>query len=267
MEDIDTLSDWGDDSSYRSDDNSDDDDDEEIMDCCDEDYEDHPINNGVMKGTMVYSNGDELTANWSLRTECFPIGEGTMKYNNGQTLTCNWDRYLSTQRPKRKRNDWPFILEDGKQNIYTSRGAGTLYLEAGGVIHSDPDYLYKLVADGKGTLISSKGDELQCTWVGGIANGPGIMKYDDRISLECEYLNGKLDGEGIMTYPNGDRVVGYWTNGVRQLHTGFISYETGRIETFKERRDGPITKTAYTKKHNEAMRELRRYKDSRKTRS
>ena len=239
------------------------------MDYCDEISEDDAMNNGVMKGTMVYSNGDELAANWSRRTECFPIGKGTMKYNNGQTLACNWERNYRPTGYQYTPQD-PGIAtyyDERKQNLYTSHGAGTLHLEDGGVIHSDPEYLYELVADGEGTLISSTGDELQCTWVGGRANGPGIMKYADGISLECVYLDGKLDGEGTMTYPNGDRVVGYWTNGVRQLHTGFISYETGRIETFKERRDGPITKTAYTKKHNEAMRELRRYKDSRKTRS
>ena len=244
------------------------DDDEEIMDYCDEISEDDAMNNGVMKGTMVYSNGDELAANWSRRTECFPIGKGTMKYNNGQTLTCNWERYYRPTGYQYTPQD-PGIAtyyDERKQNLYTSHGAGTLHLEDGGVIHSDPEYLYELVADGEGTLIFSTGDELQCTWVGGRANGPGIMKYADGISLECVYLDGKLDGEGTMTYPNGDRVVGYWTNGVRQLHSSFTSYETGRIETFKELK--PLTLLQRLRKeHNENMRELRRNKDSRETSS
>ena len=261
---------WGtdDDDSYRddvnfddsddSDDEDDDDDDDELSDVCSDISEVIDDNlvawnpphvyQAMMRGTMVYPNGDELVAQWSLRTNLlFPMGIGVMKYVGGQTLTCGWEMHLNTTR-------FPFE--------HTARGAGALYLEDGNVRHIDPKY--SLYAHGEGTLISSRGYELKCTWIRGLANGAGFMKYSDGITLECDYRDGELDGEGTMTYPNGDRVVGYWTRGVRQLHTRFISYETGRVEKFKDRKDGPVTKTDYEWKHNNAMRELRRLKDERK---
>ena len=182
------------------------------------------------KGMLTYKDGSHFDGEWAVFKKHGKIerhGYGTMHYASGEVHTGDFERDVRHGKGRLIHSDGSVFIGEWKYGEIVGEGRGAMPSADG-----SGKYIgqwYNGQRQGRGTMVSSSGDEYSGEWFDDLFHGFGTFIAANGDVYEGTFVRGEMTGFGTMKWANGDTFTGNWCNGIMHGDGTFTSGIDGSI--------------------------------------